>query len=294
MRVLTELPDIKAYSQRVPSLSDNVILSAKSQVSYYYPEHNTPFLFIANLEGTGNYVLNQSRISVSNRSFYLLNENDQLTIDFRNPENRHTLFMLYKPEFIRDCFNTFSRSDEKLIDDVEPVGELVAIPSVPFTCDTHVQGRLVSLSRGEDCSLVKDDKLVLLLKDFFSLIDVARNQIRRVPALKKKTKEEIYRRVTSARDLMNDLWLEKPNLDFIAKSVGMNKFHLLTNFKAIVGETPHQYLMTLRLSKAYELLKTKQYSVTEVCDNLNFESIGSFSNQFKKRYRMSPSQILNF
>jgi len=115
--------------------------------------------------------------------------------------------------------------------------------------------------------------------------------IDKITAVKKSTREELYRRLYLSREWINDNLTSKITLDQMAGAACLNKFHFLSNFKQVFHTTPHQYLMERRLQKAFDLLKHQRHSVTEVCYLLGFESIGSFSNQFRKRFGVPPSAL---
>lgn len=62
-------------------------------------------------------------------------------------------------------------------------------------------------------------------------------------------------------------------------------------FKRITGESPNQYHLNLRLSKAEELLKSTNLPVSEIGYRTGFESPFYFSRQFKKKYGHSPKFV---
>lgn len=68
----------------------------------------------------------------------------------------------------------------------------------------------------------------------------------------------------------------------------MSPFHFIRRFEALFGLTPHQYRIRSRLERA-KLLLVRGHSVTEVCLETGFTSLGSFSDQFAKRVGVCPS-----
>jgi len=69
----------------------------------------------------------------------------------------------------------------------------------------------------------------------------------------------------------------------------MSPFHFIRQFEALFGLTPHQFRVQLRLDRAKLLLARGHYSVTDVCMEVGFTSLGSFSDLFTRRVGMSPS-----
>lgn len=78
------------------------------------------------------------------------------------------------------------------------------------------------------------------------------------------------------------------NLDVLAHSQFTSKYHLLRIFKKYHGITPRQYLINKRIEQAKKILKSGQL-VSDACYSVGFESINSFSNLFKAKTGMSPS-----
>src|SRR5215211_4251616 len=56
-----------------------------------------------------------------------------------------------------------------------------------------------------------------------------------------------------------------------------------------VLSTPHEYLTRKRIERAKELLAQSQFTVTEICFEVGFESLGSFSALFHRTVGWSPS-----
>ena len=89
---------------------------------------------------------------------------------------------------------------------------------------------------------------------------------------------------------MHALFAEPVTLREMAGAACMSPNHLLRTFRQAFGETPHQFLTTRRLEEARRLLADRELPVTEICLAVGFESLGSFSTLFRKRFGVSPSE----
>ena len=98
----------------------------------------------------------------------------------------------------------------------------------------------------------------------------------------------LYRRVVQAKLFIESNYADKIDVDNISDEAYFSKFHFIRLFKSIYGKTPHQYLKSVRIEKAQQLLK-KGLSVTEVCISVGFDSLSSFSGLFKRMIGESPS-----
>jgi len=96
-----------------------------------------------------------------------------------------------------------------------------------------------------------------------------------------------YRRVLIARDLLHARYREPMPLGELAVAVGLSDFHLLRAYRQAFGVTPHQHLTRLRLDHAKRALASGE-AVTEVCFDIGFASLGSFSSLFSRVTGRSP------
>jgi AraC-like DNA-binding protein len=75
----------------------------------------------------------------------------------------------------------------------------------------------------------------------------------------------------------------------VAKEAALSPYHFIRLFKAVFGETPHQVRIAARLDRAKHLLSVGEQSVTEICIEVGFSSLGTFSHVFARRVGWPPS-----
>lgn len=80
------------------------------------------------------------------------------------------------------------------------------------------------------------------------------------------------------------------SIEEVARESGMSPFHFSRSFGAVFGLSPHQARIAARLDRAKLLLARGELSVTEVCLEVGFESLGSFSTLFARRVGEPPSR----
>lgn len=100
---------------------------------------------------------------------------------------------------------------------------------------------------------------------------------------------DLFRRLCRARDRLHDDSANPPRLRELARFAGVSPFHLLRVFRACFGETPHEYVSRLRIERSKQLLRAG-HAVTEVCLEVGFTGLGSFSSRFKTEVGVSPSE----
>jgi AraC family transcriptional regulator len=88
------------------------------------------------------------------------------------------------------------------------------------------------------------------------------------------------------------LHLEEPfDLDHISQLAAVSKFHFVRIFEEITGTSPHHFLACLRVQRAKELLLNSTESITEICLQVGYNSLGSFSTTFSALVGLSPRQF---
>lgn len=96
-------------------------------------------------------------------------------------------------------------------------------------------------------------------------------------------------RLSRARDQLRESLPSALSIEEVARDARMSPFHFIRQFDAVFGETPHQYRTRARLEKAKHLLALSDYSVTDICMEVGFTSLGSFSDLFARRVGAPPS-----
>ena len=104
--------------------------------------------------------------------------------------------------------------------------------------------------------------------------------------------EDIYQRVVTAKLFIDDNFSEPIDLKEISEKAFLSRFHFHRLFTRIYRKTPHQYLTRKRIDKAKDLLAENK-AVSDVCTEVGFESIGSFSILFKKEIGFAPQYYRN-
>lgn len=102
----------------------------------------------------------------------------------------------------------------------------------------------------------------------------------------------LYRRIVQAKLFIDMNYAAAIDLDNISDEAYFSKFHFIRLFKKIYGKTPHQYLTSVRIDIAKQLL-IKGSTVSEACIYVGFESLSSFSTLFKNSVGISPTLFLS-
>src|SRR5262249_8248150 len=102
--------------------------------------------------------------------------------------------------------------------------------------------------------------------------------------------EELNRRLLRARAAMDRAYAEPLDVPSVAAVAHLSEAHFIRSFRACFGETPHRYLQRRRVERAMFLLGETKRSVTDVCYDVGFTSLGTFSRTFRTVVGETPSE----
>jgi AraC-like DNA-binding protein len=101
--------------------------------------------------------------------------------------------------------------------------------------------------------------------------------------------EDLNRRLLRARDAMDRAYAEPLDVRAVAAVAYMSGAHFIRSFHAVFGETPHRYLQRRRVERSMFLLRETDRSVTDICLDVGFTSLGTFSRTFREIVGETPS-----
>src|SRR5829696_1185230 len=101
--------------------------------------------------------------------------------------------------------------------------------------------------------------------------------------------EERNRSMLRARDAMDRTYAQPLDIPTLARVAHVSEAHFIRQFRATFGETPHRYLQRRRVERATFLLRETDRSVSEICLDVGFASLGTFSRTFRAILGESPT-----
>jgi len=101
--------------------------------------------------------------------------------------------------------------------------------------------------------------------------------------------EESNRRLLRARDAMDRTYAQPLDVAALASIACVSEAHFIRTFRATFGETPHRYLQRRRVERSMFLLRETDRSVTDICLDVGFSSLGTFSRTFSEILGESPT-----
>ena len=105
-----------------------------------------------------------------------------------------------------------------------------------------------------------------------------------------RTTEDANRRLLRARDAMDRNYAQPLDVRTLARVAHVSEAHFIRAFRETFGETPHRYLQRRRVERAMFLLRETDRTVSEICLDVGFTSLGTFGRTFREIVGESPTE----
>ena len=152
---------------------------------------------------------------------------------------------------------------------------------VPPLSELMVLGELAqAAARGGDRLRIDEAGLLLAGR----LFEVVSGSAREPEAVRERDR----RRAVEAALFLDEFAHEPLDLEATAREANASPFHFLRLFSAVLGVTPHQYLVRSRLKRAARLLAEPDRSITEIAGDVGFGDLSNFVRTFRRAAGVSP------
>ena len=101
-------------------------------------------------------------------------------------------------------------------------------------------------------------------------------------------------RIKEAREILIHDMENPPSIAQLARMAGINEKKLKSGFKQVFGAPVFEYFRNYRLETARELLASGIMNVTEVGIYIGYQSLSHFSEEFRKKYGMTPKKFQGY
>ena len=170
------------------------------------------------------------------------------------------------------------------------------IPVVLLTARTAVEHNIEGLKIGADDYITKPFNTNLLISRCNNLVNSRRllqekfskqpQAIAQMLATNPMDKEMLDRAMAIIEQHLDNTDF---NVNIFAREMGMARTNLFTKLKAVTGQTPNDFILSIRLKKGAVMLRNNpELNITEISDRIGFSSSRYFSKCFKEIYHVSP------
>jgi AraC-like DNA-binding protein len=96
-------------------------------------------------------------------------------------------------------------------------------------------------------------------------------------------------RLCRARDYLAGRFDRRTPIEDVARQADLSPFYFARLFTDAFGETPHEFVTRIRIERAKARLLADNEPITEICFDVGYESLGSFSTRFHSLVGVSPA-----
>lgn len=174
------------------------------------------------------------------------------------------------------------------------------IPIIMLTSYSSNEYRIKGLTQGADVYLTKPFHIDVLEAHMVNLFDSRKklrekfsNEIVLGPAkvVVNDIDEKFLSRLTEI--IEGHISEEKFNADVLSDELGMSRMQLYRKLRGLTNQTVHEFIRSIRLKRAVQLLEQKKMSITEVAYAVGFNDLTYFARCFRKQFDKSPSEYIS-
>jgi AraC-like DNA-binding protein len=265
----------------------NYALNAKSNQFYYEGKGQLSIKTFRN--GRAHYKTNSGFFAVEEDRYLLLNAGDY-AISIEEETEVESFCLFFTDELAGEVMRNLSESENNLLDDPFKMTGSAGFFEKTYRISPNLSQQ-IDYFRGNMSSqnaTWQEEQFHSIMEHIISEQCHIKKEIAALPALKQSTREEIYQRISVAHEYIRAFFHRPLTLKEISNISCLSPNHLIKNYTAVYGCTPHQHITTYRLQKAIQLLKQPETSMTQIAYDLGFETPSSFSRMFKQRIGYSP------
>jgi AraC family transcriptional regulator len=263
------------------------------KANQYYGE-GIGFLSIKSFfNGQAHYISEGGHHAPNDNSYLILNHDQPYTIEIESPKPVESFCVFFSPQLTQMVYQTVHESVEQSLN--SPMNKDLSSPL--FFDRTYTHDNLLSptLQKLRQTCSVRTPEKGWLIEQFHDLLYLlfkvharAIEEVNALPAARSATRQELYRRLHYAKDYADAFFTTQITINDMAETAGLSPNHLLRMFRQVFHQSPYQYIISRRLEHAKHLLRQTNRSVTDICLEVGFESLGSFSWLFHRRTGLSP------
>ncbi len=233
-------------------------------------------------QGTARYRTEGRSFTLNGDTQLLLNRGQPYAIDMRSPSESFVVF--FDSRLANSAWSAHAGRPETFPE----------VPSVAAMSGVSLRAtlsRLRAQAQHPDLSVdALGETALALLTDVSALAFERRAMLRRVPSLRRSTREELLRRVARAETYLVQSQAGA-TLAAAAAAAALSPFHLIRIFRAVHGETPLAWAGGKRLDAARDSLLLTNDAIEDIARGAGYASRTAFDRAFQRRFRDTPGRL---
>jgi len=227
-------------------------------------------------EGLERYSVNNRNYKLEANSYLIVNKSDALEVNVKTDSITKGVCIYPPQDLIDEVFNFRLKSEKELLEFENHNDKKITF--------TQKKNAMMETSTGvflkQHLPQITASSSQFTSKDFNNLyIQLAEHlvndqlqidaQLMNFSSSKKQTKEELYRRISLAKDYIHENYKEKIIIEDLATVSCLSKYHFLRSFRDFYKCTPYQYILHLKLKDAQQLF-ANGFSYSHISEAIGF------------------------
>lgn len=274
--------------------SDNVVLHASAR-RHVVTDLAGPLSVKTVVRGQVSWTVGGRELVLDPSSFLVLADGERYSMNIDERRAVETCCVFFRRGFVESLAQDATTPLDASLDD-----PMRGAPALPFLSRMHLAGGESCLhaqvqTLAPRCSQMLqpsgfEEDFLLLGERLLALYAQIAAEVRRVPAVKAATREELFRRLQIAREYIHGHVGQALSLEETSRAACLSPYHFHRAFRQVYGATPHEYMTGLRLQRARVLICDGN-GVLEAGVAVGFSSASSFSRLFRERFGVPPSKF---
>ncbi len=273
--------------------ADNAVLQARAR-RHRVESYSGPLSIKTVLAGQVAWIIGGRELVVDPSSFLIVSAGEKYSMNIAEAKPVETCCAFFAPGFVERVALDATSPVRESLDDPDR-----AAPALPYLSALHgdrertLAGRVQSVAARCKGALVPsgfEEDFLVLAQELLQFYEQIREGAARLPAVRKSTREELFRRLLAGRDFLHSHSSGPVSLEAVARSACLSAFHFHRGFTQAFQRTPHAYLTGLRLERARRAMESGS-TVLDACMDAGFSSPSAFSRLFRSNYGEAPSAV---
>lgn len=281
--------------QDVDKVESNAFYFSENQLSS--GKHVSRFTLRTIHNGYQYYQIGSKERVLNSDNFLVVNEGEVFENNLDQEQKAEGLILAFNPNFIKYYLYFINHNTEELLDN--PFEKVYG--SLYFYNNSYQKSQrlnsllwqtMIDIKNGRKDPLYYQQMFLNILEELIQIENELKLRLSKIRALKKSTREELYIRLSNAKDYIDANLDDKLSLEKIARISCLSPFHFLRSFADLYEKTPYQYILQQRLKKANYNIRHTGKDIYNIMSESGFENKRTFQRAFQKSYGISANSLL--
>lgn len=281
-----------ASSFQLPQSKNNFVIHSQLN-SFEKLDSNSAFSVKLVLNGTERYKVNDKRYDLSRGDFLIVDQEQELNICFNEQSVAEGMCFYFNRSYLDQFISLSEHGESWGLDHYSLKDQKFDLLSGKFKIKESLFGQYLE----KTARAILNNKASIISEDVFidmssRLVQQQHNvfkELNQLSSLKMSTRKELYARALIAKHYIEDKVLDAISIEDLAIVSSLSEVQLHRAFRQIFKTSPYQYILTTKLNRAAQLIRSKEQSISAISALLGFADLPTFSKAFKRQFGVAPT-----